>query len=230
MRTALSNGQVDAIWTPEPFLTQALTQDGARTVMAPGPVLGNYFPNGGYAALHDWTTKNPGLAKRFRTAINQSLVYAQTHPDEIRALLPATTRNVRLAVWSPLIDRKQLLQLAKYAKQYDVISTLPNFTQLFPSDVRSGTATGLLEGTVGPTATISFKSAGTKATRLDPGKYLIVVKDLSKKLNFHLVGPGVNKKTGTGQTGTVRWSISLRPGRYAYSSDTGRLRGSFRVT
>src|SRR5690348_7341057 len=140
MRTALSNGQVDAIWTPEPFLTQALTQDGARTVMAPGPVLGNYFPNGGYAALHDWTAKNPGLAKRFRTAINQSLVYAQTHPDEIRALLPAATRNVRLAVWSPLIDRKQLLQLAKYAKQYDVISTLPNFTQLFPSDVRSGTA------------------------------------------------------------------------------------------
>jgi len=230
MRTALSNGQVDAIWTPEPFLTQALTQDGARTVMAPGPVLGNYFPNGGYAALHDWTAKNPGLAKRFRTAINQSLVYAQTHPDEIRALLPAATRNVRLAVWSPLIDRKQLLQLAKYAKQYDVISTLPNFTQLFPSDVRSGTATGLLEGTVGPTARIVMRSAGTNAVRLDPGKYVVVVKDLSKKLNFHLVGPGVNKKTGTGQTGTVRWSVSLRGGKYSYSSDTGGLRGSFRVS
>jgi NitT/TauT family transport system substrate-binding protein len=230
MRTALSNGQVDAIWTPEPFLTQALTQDGARVVMAPGPVLGNYFPNGGYAALHDWTTKNPGLAKKFRTAINQSLVYAQTHPDEIRALLPAATRNVRLPVWSPLIDRKQLLTLAKYAKQYDVISTLPNFTQLFPSDVRNGTATGLLEGTVGPTARIVMRSAGTNAVRLDPGKYVVVVKDLSKKLNFHLVGPGVNKKTGTGQTGTVRWSISLRPGKYAFSSDTGGLRGSFRVS
>jgi len=157
-------------------------------------------------------------------------VYAQTHPDEIRALLPAATRNVRLAVWSPLIDRKQLLQLAKYAKQYDVISTLPNFTQLFPSDVRSGTATGLLEGTVGPTARIVMRSAGTNAVRLDPGKYVVVVKDLSKKLNFHLVGPGVNKKTGTGQTGTVRWSVSLRGGKYSYSSDTGGLRGSFRVS
>src|SRR5262249_52551626 len=30
MRAALQNGQVDAIWTPEPFLTQALKQDGAR--------------------------------------------------------------------------------------------------------------------------------------------------------------------------------------------------------
>ena len=30
--------------------------------MAPGPVLGNYFPNGGYVARTDWAAKNPGLA------------------------------------------------------------------------------------------------------------------------------------------------------------------------
>jgi len=98
MRTALANGQVDAIWTPEPFITQATTIDGARIVMAPGPVLGNHFPNGGYAALHDWIAKNPGIAKKFATAMNKSLVYAQSHPDEIRALLPATQRNIHLAV------------------------------------------------------------------------------------------------------------------------------------
>src|SRR4051794_25801719 len=51
MRSALNNGQVDAIWTPEPFLSQALNLDSARIVMAPGPVLANYFPNGGYGAL-----------------------------------------------------------------------------------------------------------------------------------------------------------------------------------
>ena len=105
MRTALANGQVDAIWTPEPFMSQALNIDGARIVMAPGPVLGKYFPNGGYVALHEWTTKNPGLFQKFRTAMNQSLVYAASHPDEIRALLPAATQNIRLAFWSPLIDR-----------------------------------------------------------------------------------------------------------------------------
>src|SRR5207244_7352559 len=51
MRSALNNGQVDAIWTPEPFLSQALNLDGARVVMAPGPTLGNFFPSGGYAAV-----------------------------------------------------------------------------------------------------------------------------------------------------------------------------------
>src|SRR5438270_12956202 len=35
MRTALNNGQVDAIWTPEPFLSQAVNIDGDRIVMAP---------------------------------------------------------------------------------------------------------------------------------------------------------------------------------------------------
>ncbi len=138
MRTALNNGQVDAIWVPEPFLSQGLNIDNDRIVLAPGPTVGKYFPNGGYGALHDWTTHNPGLAKRFRTAINQSLLYAQNHPDEIRALLPAGTQNVRLPIWSPLIDRKQLLVLAKYAKEFGVINTLPNFTQLVPSTVKTG--------------------------------------------------------------------------------------------
>src|SRR5436189_477424 len=135
MRSALSNGQVDAIWTPEPFLSQALNLDGDRTVLAPGPTLSNFFPNGGYAASSDWLKSNPALAKNFQAAMNQSLTYAQSHPDEIKALLPPGTQNSRLAVWSPVIDRAKLLQLAKYAKEFGVISSLPNFTQLFPSAV-----------------------------------------------------------------------------------------------
>jgi NitT/TauT family transport system substrate-binding protein len=138
MRSALSNGQVDAIWTPEPFLSQAINIDGARVVMAPGPVLGKYFPNGGYVALKSWETANPDLVKRFRVAMNISLLRAQKHPEEIRALLPAANQGIRLPVWSPLIDRKQLVQLANYAKDYGVITTLPNFARLFPPVVKTG--------------------------------------------------------------------------------------------
>src|SRR6266496_5893452 len=89
-----------------PFLTQGLNLDGDRIVMAPGPVLGNFFPNGGYAALQDWVTKNPTLAKNFKAAVDQSLTYAQSHPDEIRALLPAGTQNVRLPTWSRSEERR----------------------------------------------------------------------------------------------------------------------------
>ena len=57
----------------------------------------------------------------------------------------------------------------------------------------------------------------------------MIVKDTSNKASFTLEGPGVDKSTGVGQTGTVRWTITLSPGRYTYASSTGK-RGAFRVT
>ena len=231
MRSALNNGQVDAIWTPEPFLTQALNIDGARIVMAPGPTLSNFFPNGGYAALADWVKSNPALAKDFKAAIDESLEYAQNHPDEIRAMLPAGTQNVRLPIWSSVIDRPKLLQLAKDAKEFGVISSLPNFTQLFPSAIRSGLATGLLEAFVGPKSTIIVKQAGSSAKRIDPGKYLIIVSDRSKTMNFHLKGPGLDKLTNVKKTGVARWTVTLGAGTYTFTSDRGKkIRGSFVVS
>ena len=63
------------------------------------------------------------------------------------------------------------------------------------------------------------------------GPVTFTVNDRSKTDNFHLSGPGVNKKTGVGFRGRVTWSLQLEPGRYAYRSDkTKRLRGTFTVT
>ena len=103
MRSALNNGQIDAFWAPEPFVSQGLNIDGDRIVMAPGPVLGKFWPIGGYGALDSWVQKNPQLAKQFHDAINQSLAYAQAHPDEVRALLPAGTQNVPSRIFRPTI-------------------------------------------------------------------------------------------------------------------------------
>ncbi|MGE5689068.1 MAG: ABC transporter substrate-binding protein [Pseudomonadota bacterium] len=227
MRTALQNGQVDAIWTPEPFLSLAINVDGARTVLAPGPVLGRYWPIGGYAALADWTRKNPGLAARFRTAINKSLTYAQTHPDEIRDLLPASQRNVRLPIWDPLVDRDKLLQLARYAKQYGVISTLPNLTLLIPSTIAGGKT---LQGAVG-NRYILLRQDGKAVTRLRAGRYTFVVTDTSKTQNFRLVGPGVKRSTSVKGTGRSTWTLTLKRGTYVCSSSArASLKKTFKVT
>jgi len=228
MRTALQNGQVDAIWTPEPFMSQALNIDGARIVMAPGPVLGKYFPIGCYAARGDWVRKNPGLMRKFRTAMNQSLIYAQSHPTEIRALLPAAIQNIRLATWSPLIDRTQLLALARYTKQYGVISTLPNFTQLVPSFIEGGRT---LQATVGSGSFLTLRLDGKKVVKLKAGKYNVAVTDKSTKDNFHLLGKGVDKSTSVKRTQTITWTITLKKGLYRFSSDgSSKRRGSFRIT
>ena len=64
----------------------------------------------------------------------------------------------------------------------------------------------------------------------DVGPATITVNDRSRTDNFHLTGPGVNRKTGIAFRGRVTWNVTLRPGRYAYRSDKSKkLRGAFTV-
>jgi len=213
MRTALNSGQIDAFWAPEPFVTQGLN-DGDRIVLAPGPVLGKYWPIGNYGALESWTSSHPALAKSFRDAMNQSLTYAQSHPDEIRALLPAATRNIRLPIWSPVVDMSKLVQLAKYAKEFGVISSLPNMVKLVPSAVLGGK---ILQGTIG-NGFITLRLDGRTVMTLRHGTYTIVVQDTSNRTGFRLSGPGVSKQTSVRGTGRSTWTLALKKGTYVYSS------------
>lgn len=93
-------------------------------------------------------------------------------------------------------------------------------------------ATPTLNGTVGPGFTITLKKAGKKVTSLKHGKVKIVIKDLSNIHNFHLTGPGVNKKTGVGAKGTFTWTVTLKKGTYKFVCDphASIMKGSFKVT
>jgi plastocyanin len=89
-----------------------------------------------------------------------------------------------------------------------------------------------LKATDGPGFTITLKKGTTKVTKLKAGKYKIVVKDLSNIHNFHLTGPGLNKKTGVGPKGTFTWTVTLKKGTYKYICDphAAIMKGSFKVT
>jgi plastocyanin len=89
-----------------------------------------------------------------------------------------------------------------------------------------------LNGTDGPGFTITLKKGTTKVKTLKAGKYKIVIKDLSNIHNFHLTGPGINKKTGVGPKGTFTWAVTLKKGTYKYMCDphAAIMKGSFKVT
>ena len=76
-----------------------------------------------------------------------------------------------------------------------------------------------LTGTVGPGFTITLKSRTKAVKTLVPAKYTFVINDRSNLHNFHLSGPGVNKKTTVAFTGTTRWTVTLRAGTYTYVCD-----------
>jgi plastocyanin len=97
----------------------------------------------------------------------------------------------------------------------------------------AGAATPKLIGTDGPGFTITLKDASGKTVKtLKKGTYTIAIADKSNIHNFHLTGPGVNKKTDVGFTGSKTWTVTLKPGTYKYVCDphATTMKGSFKVS
>jgi hypothetical protein len=120
--------------------------------------------------------------------------------------------------------------------------TLVNGTYNFKCDAHSATMRGSfhvgplppapvkLTGKVGPRKTISLKKGASAVKSLIAGRYKVAVSDATKADNFHLSGPGVNKKTGVKFKGTTSWTLRLKPGKYTFRSDaTKKLKRTFSV-
>ena len=102
--------------------------------------------------------------------------------------------------------------------------------------VRRASATkvrGTLAGNVGPGFTITLTQNGKAVKTLKAGTYKINVNDQGTIHNFHLFGPGVNKKTSVPGTGKVTWTVKFKKGSYTYRCDlhymVGMI-GHFKVT
>ena len=87
-----------------------------------------------------------------------------------------------------------------------------------------------LTAKVGPGKTITLKKGGAAVKSLVAGTYKVAVKDATKKDNFHLVAPGVNKKTGIRGLASVTWTVRLKVGKGSYRSDASKkLKRTFKI-
>lgn len=89
-----------------------------------------------------------------------------------------------------------------------------------------------LTGRVGPGKVISLRTVtGATVKSLKAGTYRLTVRDATRADNFHVLGKGVNKKTGVSFKGSVTWTVTFRAGSYTVRSDaTRKLRRTFKVT
>jgi plastocyanin len=91
--------------------------------------------------------------------------------------------------------------------------------------VTTPAVTQKVAGSVGPGKKISL------ARTAKAGKAILTIRDRTTKDNFHLSGPGVNKKTGVKFTGTVKWTVTLKAGTYTFRSDAHKtLKGTLKVS
>jgi plastocyanin len=91
----------------------------------------------------------------------------------------------------------------------------------------AATNANTLTGTVGPGFTITMNKKIVKH-----GAYVITIHDRSAIHNFHLTGPGVNKKTSVPGVGTTTWKLTLKKGTYKFVCDPhlAIMHGVLRVT
>lgn len=138
MPAALDNGQVDAAWVVEPTFS-AVKAGGARPVAwtfvdtAPDLTVALYFTS---TKLQQ---ENPGLVKKFAEAIDESLQYADAHPDEVRAILGSYTQiseelrnSMTLPKWPTQINKASIETLAKLGQADGVFTTAPDLGALLP--------------------------------------------------------------------------------------------------
>jgi hypothetical protein len=78
---------------------------------------------------------------------------------------------------------------------------------------------GRLAAAVAPNGAVSLSRS-----RVVPGRYRLTVRDHSKRYDFHLVGRGVNRRTGTAFTGKATWNLKLARGTYVARSDRSKRR------
>lgn len=139
MPAALAKHRVDAAWVVEPFLTAA-KQQGARVVAwnmvdaAPHMTVATYFTS--EKVLQD----DPDLVKRFRTAIEKGLAYAQSHPDAVRKILgtytkigPGVAQQITLPAWPPKVNVQSVHTLAGLMQRDGLIKEQPDLDALLPS-------------------------------------------------------------------------------------------------
>ena len=140
MSAALAQGTVDAAWTVEPWSTVLKSSGTDRIVLRPFTQMARYFPIADYFTTTQYAQANPGVVSRFKTAINESLVYAQSHPSEARAVLssyiklaPGLADQVLVPYWKTDLEPNLIQKTADLAVQYGYATTKPNMKQLLGS-------------------------------------------------------------------------------------------------
>lgn len=83
MEAALKGGQVDAVWTPEPFMT-IIKDAGYKVVMYPGVESVEGHPTMMFFTSGTEIEKKPEVVKNMQDAMNEAMDYATAHPDDLR--------------------------------------------------------------------------------------------------------------------------------------------------
>jgi NitT/TauT family transport system substrate-binding protein len=137
MGAALAQRRVDAVWAVEPFVSGIKAAGGAKVVLRTYPSIAPHFPVASYFTSRPYATSNADVVNRFKKAMNRSLTYAQSHSDEVRAILSSyiklpsgVAEKVTLPEWNTDVGAPLLQRTADLARKYGYLTAQPDISQL----------------------------------------------------------------------------------------------------
>jgi NitT/TauT family transport system substrate-binding protein len=138
MPAALEQGNVDAIWGTEPFLTIA-TRAGATVVASNFVDAVDDLTVAGYFTSRPFATQDADVVERFTAAMERSLEYASANPDAARAVLSEYTEidqavidAMVLPAWATEVNRESVERLAELGVQDGLLDGSPDLDALLP--------------------------------------------------------------------------------------------------
>ena len=136
MNAALEQERVDGACVVEPFMSQgkAAAAKGINPFYvrtAPDLTVATYFTSTQYAE------ENADVVDRFTRAINKSLEYAQSNPDEVRKVLldyteipPEAAEQIKLPIWRTDLSEPTIELLSELSEKYGLIEEQPDLDEL----------------------------------------------------------------------------------------------------
>jgi len=131
MIPALQDGQVDAIFEIEPFVSIGLAQ-GLRPVIAPyagtepGMAIGSYFSS------DDFIAGNPDVIDRFIAGVSAAGEFVAENPDQFREALveladldPAVAAEVVIPIWGGPVDVPSVELIGDLMLRYGLLEQIP---------------------------------------------------------------------------------------------------------
>lgn len=138
MPAALADGRVDAAFVVEPF-QQVVTSQGGRPIASSLVDTAENLSVAMYFTSKQMAAENPDLVRRFTDAMNESLAYAEGHPDEVREILPTYTKipaevipNLVFPKWTSEINRDSVETIARLAREQKILQGEPDIDDLLP--------------------------------------------------------------------------------------------------
>ncbi|OIJ64470.1 ABC transporter substrate-binding protein [Streptomyces mangrovisoli] len=138
MPAALDKGQIDAAMMVEPALATAKAQ-GATEIASSFVDVAKDLTVAMYFTSQSYEQKNPAVVKNFQAAMEESLSYADSHPDEVRQILTAYTKisadvraSLTLPKWPAQENRSSIEALEKLGQQDGLFKTAPDLDKLLP--------------------------------------------------------------------------------------------------